>query len=123
MNFIKKLYTAVKAETQSLNQAEETFLNQTGIPKLTNEERNTCEGPLNTTDCLKALRSMQNNKSPGIDGLPCEFYKFFWKDISKIVSDSLNFAFENGELSIDQRRGLITLIPKKDKDRAFLKNW
>ena len=55
--------------------------------------------------------------------MPCEFYKFFWKDISSLVVDSLNCGYNNGELSIEQRRGLITLIPKKDKDRAFLKNW
>ena len=66
---------------------------------------------------------MANNKSPGSDGFPCEFYKFFWIDISTYVCDSLNYAFDKGELSIDQRRGLITLIPKKDKDRLFLKNW
>ena len=30
---------------------------------------------------LTALKGMQNDKSPGIDGLPTEFYKFFWKGI------------------------------------------
>ena len=30
---------------------------------------------------LTALKGMQNDKSPGIDGLPTECYKFFWKDI------------------------------------------
>ncbi len=26
-------------------------------------------------------------------------------------------------MSIEQRRGIITLIPKKDKNKLFLKNW
>jgi hypothetical protein len=30
---------------------------------------------------------------------------------------------EKGEMSIDQRRGVINLIPKKDKDVRYLKNW
>ena len=36
---------------------------------------------------------------------------------------SLNYAYENGELSITQRLGIITLLPKGDKPKQFLKNW
>ena len=64
---------------------------------------------------------MPNNKTPGSDGLPTDFYKFFFKDISKNLLDSFNFSFRNGKLSADQRRGIISLIPKPDKDPSFLK--
>ena len=37
--------------------------------------------------------------------------------------DSINYAYHKGELSIDQRRGIISLIPKKGKNRLLLKNW
>ena len=37
--------------------------------------------------------------------------------------DSFNYAFENGEMSISRKRGIISLIPKKDKDKKYLKNW
>ena len=37
--------------------------------------------------------------------------------------DSFNYAFAHGKLSPDQRRGIISLIPKKDKNPIFLKNW
>ena len=37
--------------------------------------------------------------------------------------DGLNESFENGELSITQRRGVISLLPKKNKDPLNLKNW
>ena len=36
---------------------------------------------------------------------------------------SLNYAYENGELSITQRLGIITLLPKGDKPKQSLKNW
>ena len=35
---------------------------------------------------------------------------------------SLNFAFDTGTLSISQRRGIITLIPKPNKDTTSLEN-
>ena len=64
-----------------------------------------------------------NNKTPGSDGFTIEFYRFFWNAIGPIMVDSLNCAFENGKMSISQKRGIISLIPKKDKDRKYLKNW
>jgi hypothetical protein len=39
------------------------------------------------------------------------------------VLESINYAETAGTLSIDQRRGVINLIPKKDKDPRLLKNW
>ena len=32
-------------------------------------------------ECAKAIKSMQNGKSPGTDGLPVEFYKILWKTL------------------------------------------
>ena len=66
---------------------------------------------------------MANNKSPGSDGLPAEFYKFFWGDIKIFLINSLNAAYKKGTLSITQRRGLISLLPKENKVLHYLKNW
>ena len=35
---------------------------------------------------------------------------------------SFNYAFRTGTLSISQRRGIISLIPKKNKDKGLLEN-
>ena len=37
--------------------------------------------------------------------------------------ESLNAAYENGQLSISQSRGIITLIPKEESSLLELKNW
>lgn len=37
-----------------------------------------CEGLLDSTEVLVALKGMSRNKSPGSDGLPVEFYLQFW---------------------------------------------
>ena len=52
---------------------------------------------------------MENNKSPGEDGYPAEFYKVFWIDIKDMLLDSYRYAKENGLLSNTQRRGTIPL--------------
>ena len=66
---------------------------------------------------------MEPNKTPGSDGLPAEFYKVFWKEISTTLIRALNYSYESGQLSITQRRGIIKLIPKKDAEPYFIKNW
>ena len=52
-----------------------------------------------------------------------EFYLAFWELLGQELVDSLNHDFEMGEMSISQKRGVITLIPKKNKNKAFLDNW
>ena len=42
-------------------------------------EATSCEGYLTKQECLKALKSMDRDKTPGTDGLPAEFYKIFGK--------------------------------------------
>ncbi len=36
-------------------------------------------------DLTRALKSMKNNKSPGVDGLPKEFYEKFWEELRETM--------------------------------------
>ena len=69
------------------------------------------------------LKSFSDNKCPGSDGFPKEFYLFFWDSIKGVLLESYKYSRQCGNLSIDQRRGVINLIPKKNKDTASLSNW
>ncbi len=37
------------------------------------------------------------------------------------LTDSIIYALSNGQLSIDQKRGIITLLSNKNKNRLYLK--
>ena len=91
-------------------------------PKLPDNARESCEGPITVEEVKKALTSMENNKSPGIDGLSTNFYKHFWPLLCEKLALVYNYAFETGCLTVSQRRGVISLIFKKG-DRTLLKNW
>ena len=121
-SFYERLYS------EPANQENSCILNVTDtftktLPQLTEEENKMCEGLVTETECANALKDMQNGKSPGCDGFTVEFYKVFWKNIKLLFVESINYGFEKGKLSVDQKRGIITLIPKKDKIRTLLKNW
>ena len=92
-------------------------------PKLTQEEMTQLEGLITYREALSQLKNMKNNKSPGSDGFTAEFYKFFFIDIGDFLVRSLNYGFSIGQLSVTQRQGIITCIPKEDKPKQFLKNW
>ena len=102
MAFYKNLYTSKISDCP-----EPSLFSQVNATYLTKEEQTICEGVLTEKECFEALKNMDSDKTPGTDGLPAEFYKVFWKDISPFLIPALNFAFESGYLSVTQRRGVI----------------
>ena len=78
---------------------------------------------LTIDECLAALKTFNKIKSPGTDGFTAEFYLRFWDGLGQVMVDSFNYAFTSGNLSISQSQGIIRLMPKKDKDPSYLKNW
>ena len=66
---------------------------------------------------------MEPEKTPGSDGIPAEFYKILWDDISEHLVTSINHAYQKEQFSVTQRRGIIKLIPKKDTEPYLIKNW
>lgn len=69
------------------------------------------------------LRAMKNGKAPGCDGLPPEFFRRFWEDLGPLLLQSFQHSLRVGKLTPDQRRGIISLIPKKGKDKTCIQNW
>ena len=69
------------------------------------------------------LGTFPKNKTPGNDGLTIEFYLAFWPLFGRLLVDSLNYAFDFGELSNSQKQAIITLIEKKGKDKRMIRNW
>ena len=47
----------------------------------------------------------------------------FWKYLKDIVVGAIREVYENRELPLSQRPGIIALIPKADKDKQYIKNW
>ena len=76
--FYKNLFTKIsELQKKDIN----AYLSQINIPILTEEQSQTCEGPIIESELLNALKSMPNNKPPGNDDLTKEFYETFWEEI------------------------------------------
>ena len=79
--------------------------------------------PISINELVNVLKKMKNGKTPGIDGISSEFLKVFWGRLKHIVTNAVNSCYEKGKLSYSMRHGIITCLPKGNKDRQFLKNW
>lgn len=55
---------------------------------------------LNSVLSNAALQNMECNKGPGIDGLPVEFHKTFWSEVSLDLLQVLNESLVNGQLTL-----------------------
>ena len=121
--FYKKLYTAETDIFANSGDLENSFLVNPAITGLNEDQQDLCDARLELGECSNALKNLPNGKSPGSDGLPVEFYKVFWIQIKDLVFQAYQHSFKEGEMSIDQKRGVITLIPKTSKDLRHLSNW
>ena len=121
-SFYKNIYSS-SVQRGDCKETQNIFFPKTNLNMLTPENKEKCEGLLTKEECLQALKDMSLNKTPGSDGLPVEFYKVFWSDISDHLLNALNYAYHKGQLSVSQKRGVIKLIPKKDTEPYHVKNW
>ena len=93
------------------------------IPRLPEEQKQSCQGEIFVEEITSILNSFESNKSPGNDGIPVEFYKSCLKLISYPFMECVRECFNHGEMSSSQRKAIITLIEKQHKDRTLIENW
>ena len=93
----------------------ESFLRNLNIPKLSEEQKLSCEAKITPEECALLLETFQNNKTPGKDGIPIEFYRKFWHLISEPFTKCANECFDKGELSRSQSKQLLCSLRKRVK--------
>ena len=49
--------------------------------------------------------------------------RYYGVTLSPFLVNAISCSFQKGLLSVTQRQGIISLLPKKDKNPLFLKNW
>ena len=118
--FYKNLFTN---KNKNSSESCKNFLQDLQNPTLNEEDQRALSNDLSEDELYLALSEMQDGKSPGNDGLSCEFYKEFWEDIKSPFIDSIFHAKACGQLSSSQRQAIIRLIEKRDKDKTKIGNW
>ena len=114
IDLFKKHPTEVEAQNEIL---------QHTIKTLTREQKEYLDAPLTEPEILNAIEYTETNKSPGIDGIPVEFYQKFWPILKDDFVTMANHIYIHQQpLSTTQKTGVIVLIYKRD-DKEDLGNW
>ena len=88
-------------------------------PSLTHEEREFNEGQITCTEALAAVQAVKNNKSRGPDGYTPEFYTNIFRDIGNFLVRSINYGYQNEEMPVTQKQGIITCIQKRENTDTY----
>jgi hypothetical protein len=69
--------------------------------QLPRADRNKMDAPLQQSEMWDAVRLSNRDKSPGLDGLPVEFYEAFWAVLATPFHTFANDMFINGVMFIN----------------------
>lgn len=113
---LKKFYINLyKSESPEDLSTIDTFLNNTELPKLNQDDQRYLDSPFTLKEIENALATLQSNKSPGEDGFPLEFYKEFRDLLLPLLMDVINLASKTQNLPDSFSTAIITVIHKKKK--------
>ncbi len=107
-----KLYSTESTDEKSQNELLKN------LPHLTSEDKQTLDSSITFDELSAAVSGLASGRTPGIDGLPGEFYKHFWT----LIGTDLYEVFHVGLLPKCCQRAVLTLLPKKG-DLTLIKNW
>ena len=119
-NFYEKLYSNM--EDNRYCEMNEYLQNTKFENVLSNEDKNMLDQFPTLDECTCAVFDMKENKSPGLDGIPSEFYKKFWKELKDHFYSCMRYSYEKESLTSSQRLSVITLLYKKG-DKRQLNNY
>ena len=110
-------------ELYSSNREVQFDIENTSGIGLTEYQKDLLDSEITELEVSEAIKSMSKNKAPGCDGLSIELYQALETEITPLLTNLFKECMCRGLLNDSARIGVISLIPKKDKDPTLLKNW
>ena len=92
-------------------------------PKLTNYQAEGLNGDITLEEMKNILDKSKKGSAPGVTGLTFEFYCRFWDFLGHFLVNCANYSYSTGTLPSSLSQGLISLLPKGEKERDQLGNW
>jgi hypothetical protein len=85
--------------------------------RVSDEANALLEELIRTEEIHQAIKSGKPNKSPGLDGIPLEFYKYTWNTIKEDLTQIINDMYIDSTINETQKYGIIFCLPKKQPCR------
>uniref|UniRef100_A0A4W5LRK9 Reverse transcriptase domain-containing protein n=3 Tax=Hucho hucho TaxID=62062 RepID=A0A4W5LRK9_9TELE len=86
-------------------------------------DKQMCDGNITVNEVKDAIKELQVNKSPGVDGIIAEFYKIYGSLLAPILLEVYQYMEENNRVSESMVTGLITILYKNKGSKLKLENY
>ena len=113
--FYQKLYTS--------NEGIKCDIRIVPERKISDKTKQDLDSDITIEEIQATIKQIARNKSPGTDGFQIDLYIVFWLKLKSPLFDAFNYGLKHGILHETARTGVITLIPKKERDMLFVRNW
>jgi hypothetical protein len=113
--YYSKLYTS---EPPPIDSNMDEYLDNIDIPTVDIVTQLSLDRPITLREICESIKEMNNEKTPGPDGLPPEFYKKFSTLLAPLLLDMYNHSLSTGTLPKTLTEASISVILKKDKNPA-----
>ena len=121
INIAKDFYTKLFTPNK-VNEATQDRLLRNIKSQVSEEQRKELDSVIIDKEARSAVFGLKENRSPGLDGVPIEFYQWFWDDIKGLYLGFLN-ELKKGSIPKGKNTSVIKLIYKKNGDIFLLTNY
>ena len=94
------------------------FLEEVLVNKLSLEDRTIIEREVEIQEIEAVVHKLAKGKSPGLDGIPNEFYQRCWDSIKDDLGELVRTILDHGGLKRELNQSLIVFIPKSQNSRT-----
>ena len=97
-NFYNKLYNTEERDLPS----QKYLFQNTETKKISKTNKENLKKPIELFEIKKAIMQLENNKSPGSDGLTAEFYKTGFPLLGETMTSLYNYILRHGETLVER---------------------
>lgn len=119
-SYYANLYSQPKLENK---ENIKTFLDSLDLPSIGEHQNNCLTTQITEKELETALKKLKNNKTPGSDGLPAEWYKIFKQELNPILLNSYNWTLDNMSSPPSWNEAIISVIPKEGKNKMLCSSY
>lgn len=112
--YYKTLYESLEANDKI--DLIKTLLAKINLTKPSESESKAMRDPITKEEIGEVIKNLKNNKSPGVDGLPGEFYRHFKEEVTPLLQRVFNYALKERDPPKTWSEAIISVIPKEGKD-------
>ena len=94
---VKSFYNNVTRETEEEKERVDEFFRKIEYNQVTKEENDILTAKLTKEGIKKTILETDNKKTPGLDGIPYEFYKRHVEEIVEHLKDVFNESLNNDD--------------------------